>query len=182
MFHCQVAPGLEIRGLRCADADALYTVVDRNREYLREWLPWVDRTHSPADIALFIERVEVQEAAGQGPQPGIWLDGSFAGCVGCHPIDWMNRSASIGYWVDAAHQGKGLITRCAVAMLNYLFFDLQLHRVEIRCATGNFRSCAVPQRLGFEREGIAREAEWCSGRWLDIVVWSMLAPAWPHRA
>jgi ribosomal-protein-serine acetyltransferase len=182
MFRCQVAPGLEIRSFTRSDAEGIYAVVERNREYLREWLPWVDRTHSAADIAHFIERVEAQEEARLGPQAAILIDNALAGSIGCHPIDWMNRGTSIGYWLDAAHQGKGVITRCCAALLNFLFFDLQLHRVEIRCATGNLRSCAIPERLGFEREGIAREAEWVSGRWLDLVVWSMLAPRWSRRA
>jgi ribosomal-protein-serine acetyltransferase len=46
--------------------------------------------------------------------------------------------------------------------------------VEIRCATGNTRSCAIPERLGFSREGVLREAEWVNGRFLDLVVWSLL--------
>jgi len=178
----QVVPGLEIRSFTRSDAEGLYTVVDRNRECLREWLPWVDQTHAAADIAGFIERVGSQDQAGQGPQAAIWLDNALAGSIGCHPIDWKNRSTSIGYWLDSAHQGKGVMTRCCVSLLDHLFFDLQLHRVEIRCATGNVRSCAIPGRLGFVREGIAREAEWVSGRWLDLVIWSMLAPAWSHRS
>ena len=49
-----------------------------------------------------------------------------------------------------------------------------MHRVEIRCATGNTRSCAIPQRLGFTRECVLREAEWVNDRFLDLVVWSLL--------
>jgi ribosomal-protein-serine acetyltransferase len=182
VFRLQIAPELEIHSFAQSDAEALFAAVDRNRERLREWLPWVDNTKSAADLALFIERSAAQEDAHLGAQAGIWLDGALVGSIGCHPIDWKNRSTSIGYWLDADHQGKGVITRCTVALLNYLFFDLRLHRVEIRCATGNRRSCAIPERLGFEREGIAREAEWLNDRFLDLVVWSMLEPAWRRRA
>ena len=62
-----------------------------------------------------------------------------------------------------------------------------MHRVEIRCATGNTRSCAIPARLGFTREGVLREAEIVGGRFLDLVVWSLLeqdyqdlAARWPQ--
>ena len=60
----------------------------------------------------------------------------------------------------------------------YLFDDLALHRVTIQCGTGNQRSCAIPQRLGFTREGVMREAEWVNDRWVDLVVWGMLSPDW----
>jgi ribosomal-protein-serine acetyltransferase len=63
-------------------------------------------------------------------------------------------------------------------MLDYLFGELKLHRAEIRCGRGNGRSCAIPERLGFQREGITREAEWVNDRWVDMVVWGMLEREW----
>jgi ribosomal-protein-serine acetyltransferase len=63
-------------------------------------------------------------------------------------------------------------------MLDYLFDELGLHRVEIRCGTGNTRSCAIPERLGFTREGVLRQGEWVNDRWVDLVVWGMLEVEW----
>ena len=56
--------------------------------------------------------------------------------------------------------------------------ELGLHRVEIRCGTGNLRSCAIPRRLGFTSEGVAREAEWVNDSWVDLFVWWMLEADW----
>ena len=181
MFRRTVAPGIEMRQFEMRDAGAIFALVERNREYLRPWLPWVDHTRSAEDVREFISRVQMQLESGQGPNAGIWVDGALAGNVGCHPIDWPNRNCSIGYWVDASHQGKGLITRCTTALLDHLFGEARLHRVEIRCGTGNTRSCAIPQRLGFTREGVVAEAEWVAGRWVDLVVWGMLEQDWLAR-
>ena len=178
LFQRTVAPGIALRQFEIRDAAPVFAAVDRNREHLRTWLPWVDTTHSAEDIREFILRVRRQFDAGQGPNTGIWVDGVFAGNVGCHPIDWPNRNCSIGYWVDERWQGKGLITRSCAVILDYLFTEARLHRVEIRCGTGNTRSCAIPERLGFVREGVAREAEWVNDTWVDLVVWSMLAEDW----
>ncbi len=178
MFRRKVAPGLEIRHFELRDAEAVLAVVERNRSRLREWLPWVDQTRSVEDIRQFIARAIAQTEAGRGPQAIIWEGEELAGSIGFHPINWPNRSASIGYWLDVEHQGRGLITRCCASLLGYAFHELRLHRVEIRCGTGNVRSCAIPQRLGFTREGVAREAEWVGDRWVDLVVWSMLAGEW----
>ena len=97
MFARRVAPGIEIRLFEPRDAEPVFAVVERNRAYLREWLPWVDFTVSPAELRSFIVKVREQFASGRGPQCGVWIDGAFAGSVGCHPIDWANRNCSIGY-------------------------------------------------------------------------------------
>jgi ribosomal-protein-serine acetyltransferase len=171
-------PGVEMKLFETSEAPRLFALVEQNRDRLRRWLPWVDQTHTPDEVRLFILRVLDQYHSNQGPQTGIWVDGVLAGTVGCHPIDWANRNCSIGYWVDSAQEGKGVITRSCAVLLDYLFDELGLHRVEIRCGTGNSRSCAIPQRLGFTKEGIAREAEWVGGRWVDLVVWGILEETW----
>jgi ribosomal-protein-serine acetyltransferase len=178
MLHLRVTPEIEMRQIEPRDADALYAVTDSNRAYLREWLPWVDHTHSPEDTRTFIAQAQSQYLADRGPNTAIWKDGAIAGAVGCHPIDWANRSCSIGYWIDAVHQGQGIITRCCVTFIDYLFETMKLHRVVIQCGTGNTKSCAVPQRLGFTREGVLYEAEWVNDRWVDLVSWSMLEQNW----
>jgi len=182
MFHIEIAPGFELRQFQMADAEAVYAAADRNRAYLREWLPWVDRTHSAADIRDFIAARLEQLEARLGPNAAIWLDGEIVGAIGCHPIDWLHRNCSIGYWLDAGHQGKGVITRAVGALLDYLFDELELNRVAIQCGVGNRRSCAIPERLGFTREGLLREAEWVNDRWVDLVVWSMLARDWKEKS
>jgi ribosomal-protein-serine acetyltransferase len=178
MFRREVAPGMEIRLMQERDAEPLFAVVERNREHLRRWLPWVDATHSPATIRDFIERARQQYDAGLELHAAVWIDGRIAGSVGHHAIDQANRSTSLGYWIDAAQQGKGVITRCCRTLIDYLFDEQGLHRIEIRCGTGNVRSCAIPERLGFAREGVLREAEWVSGRFVDLVVWGMLEGEW----
>src|SRR5205814_493440 len=111
----------------------------------------------------------------------IWIGGEFAGAIGSHPIDWANRACSIGYWIEQKRSGHGVITKCCIALLDYLFGELGVHRVVIQCGTGNRRSSAVPQRLGFTREGTARQGEWVNDRWIDLEVWSMLEDEWAKR-
>ena len=70
------------------------------------------------------------------------------------------------------------MTGACRSLVDYLFFDLKLHRVEIRCAIGNERSCAVPQRLGFTREGVLRQAQAYNDRYFDLEVYGLLAEDW----
>jgi len=182
MFRRTVAPGIEIKLLEPRDAEAVFLAADRDRAYLQEWLPWVERTRSAEDVRDFINQVvSPQWAENRGPQCGIWIDGALAGSIGCHPIDWANRGCSLGYWVESSRQGRGIVTRSVAEMLDYLFEVMHLHRVVIQCGVGNRRSCAIPERLGFTREGVLRQAERVGARWVDLATWSILEEEWRER-
>ena len=94
--------------------------------------------------------------------------------IGCHGIDRPNRSTSIGYWLDASHQGRGIMTTSCRVIINHAFRNLELHRVVIRCATENHRSRAIPERLGFTLEGVDRQAEWLYDHFVDLARYGLL--------
>jgi ribosomal-protein-serine acetyltransferase len=104
------------------------------------------------------------------------LEERMIGAAGFAGIDWIARSTSVGYWLAEEHQGQGLMTRAVRALVDHAFGELDLHRVEIQVAEGNRRSRAIPERLGFQHEGTLREAECVGGRYLDLVVYGLLAP------
>jgi ribosomal-protein-serine acetyltransferase len=54
MFSFRVGDGHELRLLRPADADELFTLIDANLAYLRTWLPWLDATISATNTEDFI--------------------------------------------------------------------------------------------------------------------------------
>ena len=81
----------------------------------------------------------------------------------------------MGYWLDKEAQGTGLMTRSCSALLEHAFAELDLNRVEIRCAVDNARSRAIPERLGFRLEGQLRQAEWLYDRFVDHAVYGLLA-------
>ena len=163
-------------------AEELFAVVDANRAYLRQWLPWPDQTTEVEHIRVFIRTVRKQHDDRNGFACAIRFRGALVGVVGLHGIDWMNGKTSIGYWVAQAHQGQGIVTRACRALLGHLFDDLGLHRVEIACAPGNTRSAAIPERLGFVREAVLRESGRLSDGYVDHVVYGLLAPEWRQRS
>src|ERR1041385_1105143 len=112
MFHLSVAEDLEIRLFEERHIPEIFGAVERNREHLRRWLPWVDRTQSPEDVRVFLEHALAAFGRGEELHAGIWIGRQLAGAVGHHKMDEANRSTSIGYWLDAAAEGKGVMTRC----------------------------------------------------------------------
>jgi len=159
-------------------AEELFRLVDENRPRLRQWLPWVDSTLAAEDTREFIRRSLEQHEKGESLVAGIWHAGSLAGVVSFVSINPVARSAMIGYWLSPQQEGKGIMTRACEALIDYGFGELGLNRIVIRAATDNLRSQAVPQRLGFTREGVERQSEWLNDRFLDMIVYSMLRGEW----
>ena len=61
----------------------------------------------------------------------------------------------IGYWLAEHHAGRGVMTRCCLAVIDYGIGELGLHRIQILADALNRRSRAVAERLGFTLEGNA---------------------------
>ena len=160
------------------DAPAVYALIDQDREYLREWLPFIDATHAEDDTLTFIRASLEQFSTNEGFAAGLWRGEQVIGVIGTKKIDWLNRRVEVGYWIGRAFQGQGIMTDACRAVVDYLFRKLELNRVEIHCATGNSKSAAIPRRLGFTLEGTRREAELVNGKFLDLLVFSMLKREW----
>ncbi len=178
MFYIRVNEDIELRSLENKNAKELYHLIDNNRLYLREWLPWVGGTTSVEVIKQFIKSSKKQQADNNGFQAGIFYKGKIAGIAGLHGIDWSNKKTSIGYWMAAEYQGNGIMTQCCKAIINHVIKELGLNRVEIRAAEFNKKSRAVPERLGFTMEGISRQVEWLYDHYADHVIYAILAKDW----
>jgi ribosomal-protein-serine acetyltransferase len=181
MFGCNIGRDIELRLLEERHAEEVFRLVDENRPCLRQWLPWADNTLAVDDTREFIRRSLEQHAKGESLVAGIWHAGSLAGVVSFVSINPAVRSAMIGYWLSPQQEGKGIMTRACEALIDYGFGELSLNRIVIRAATDNLRSQAVPQRLGFTREGLERQSEWLNDHFLDMVVYSMLRCEWQRR-
>jgi ribosomal-protein-serine acetyltransferase len=181
MFEHRVDGEVTLALLEEQHAPELFRLLDGNRPYLRQWLPWLDRNTRPEHTAAFIQASLRQFAARDGLACGIRFRGAMAGVAGLHRIDWANRRSSIGYWIAEAYQGKGIVTRACAGLLDYTFGEMGLHQVEIGCALGNARSCAIPERLGFVREAVLRQREWLYDHFVDHVVYGILASEWAAR-
>lgn len=177
-LHIPLDALTELRVLVEQDAPAIYQLIQADRLYLRQWLPWVDYTQSVEDERSFIRSSQVQYQENRSISFAIWYQGTIVGNIGFHPFDWSNRRVQIGYWLGSQYQGKGLMTRSCEALITYAFGQLKMNKVEIFCATQNTSSCAIPQRLGFTQEGIIREAEWLYDHYVDLKVFGLLESEW----
>lgn len=162
-------------------AEALLYLVNKNRVYLREWLPWVDNMQSVQNFHDYIARCKKQQEEGTDYGYMIMVNDKPAGRIGIHYIDKQNRTAAIGYWLHEEFSGKGIVTKACIALINLCFTQLNLNRVEIKCATGNSKSAAIAERLNFTKEGVLRQAELVNGQFLDLNLYSMLKEEWTAK-
>lgn len=174
MERFQLTEDCHLRLLEEADAEELHALVASNRAYLAEWMPWaaeqtLERTRG------FIRAALARRAESNGFEMAIVAGGRIVGAVGLASVDWVAGSTSIGYWLDEGHRGRGLMTRAVQALTDHAFNEMGLHRVQIQVAEDNLRSRAIPERLGFEQEGLLREAERVGDRYQDLVVYAKLA-------
>jgi ribosomal-protein-serine acetyltransferase len=169
---------LELRPLEIADAHVLFSIIDKNREYLKTWLTWLDRTKSVDDVVHFIQTSHTNAQNGRGVDFGIFENSKLVGVIGLKDLDVHQKKVTIGYWIDKDTQGKGIMTKSVSLLIEFIFTQLSLHRIQITCSVGNAKSCAIPERLGFTKEGIARDAEWLNDHFVDWNVYSLLKHEW----
>jgi ribosomal-protein-serine acetyltransferase len=178
VFTWQLDEDRHLRLLEEVDATPLYQIIVGDRESLSVWMPWAAGQTFEGALA-FIRSSRQQFAANLGFQAAIVERDVIVGVIGFSRVDWENRQASIGYWIARGSQGRGTITLAARALLDHAFVVWQLNRVEIRAGTQNLPSRRVAERLGLTQEGVRRDAERVGDRYVDHVVYAMLARDWP---
>ena len=178
MPQFQISETVFLRTLVVADAPSLFSLVDNNRNHLREWLPWLDGNACVEDSVRFIESTLVQLANEMGFQCGIFYNETLIGMCGYHPIDRTNNSVTVGYWIAKNMSGGGIVTSCTRFLIDYAFDKLSLNKVSIPAAEYNFKSRAIPERLGLVNEGIERDAECLYGQYVNHVRYSILRSEW----
>jgi len=175
VFKIDIDENLHIEFLNQTHAQELFKVVDKNREHLKRWLPWVESTIKVEDTKEFITHALSKYAKNGSIQAPIHYNNKLIGMVSLFVHKSYNlEKADIGYWLDIEHNGKGIVTKCAKKMLDIGFNRYNLGKITIHCATDNNNSCNVAKRLGFKLEGTLREEAKVGNKIEDLNVFSML--------
>lgn len=182
MLRYDISEDLSLRMFTVNDAEALFELTMASKPYLREWLGWLDFIETVDDSKRNIEgRIKgLIETGGYPKSFALIYQGELVGTVGYNEIDRGVQCGTIGYWLGQEFQGKGIMSQALETLIDYGFRDLGLNKIEIRVATGNVKSRALPERLGFKQEGVLREAEWLYDRYVDHVVYGLLRDEWAH--
>ncbi|WP_367103181.1 GNAT family N-acetyltransferase [uncultured Psychrobacter sp.] len=143
----------------------------RKLKDLARYLPWVANAKDEDFFLIFINKSLHDYADGKSLTCAIIYERQIVGNISFNQIDYKLSKASIGYWLSQAYRGRGIVTKCVAHLIKIGFDELKLNKVEIRVATDNASSRAVPERLGFKLEGIITQAENVNGIIVDHAVY-----------
>ncbi|AOV97242.1 ribosomal-protein-alanine acetyltransferase [Edwardsiella hoshinae] len=164
------------------DAHRLADYYAENRDFLRPWEPIRDESHCypsgwQARLSMIRELhkqgsafyfillgQDEQEVRGVANFSNV-LRGAFHACF-------------LGYSVAAKWQGQGMMYEGLQAAIRYMQRQQRMHRIMANYMPHNQRSGALLQRLGFEKEGYAKNYLLINGKWQDHVLTALTTPDW----
>lgn len=104
-------------------------------------------------------------------------DGTPVGWVDIFNVDEINRNAEVGMAIPNG-RGRGLSVRVMRRIARIAFNELGLRRLTCRILSTNKTALALAPKAGFKREGVQRQACYQDGRFVDVVIFGMLAEEW----
>jgi [ribosomal protein S5]-alanine N-acetyltransferase len=164
-----------------ATAAAAHAYFLRNQRYLAPWSPPappnIDTLAFWQDYAL-----KARDALTQGHLVRFWMfrNDEPSTMIGSFGFSQIFRgpfcSATLGYQIDEAAQGQGLMFEALDAGIEYMFGEQALHRIAANYLPHNVRSARLLTRLGFRIEGYAENYLFIDGAWRDHVLTALINP------
>jgi ribosomal-protein-serine acetyltransferase len=181
MYELDVNNDIRLREIQMSDAPTIFSIIEKDRQYLRTWLPFVDYTRMVEDTEAFIKSVHAAPLDQKELTYVIIYKNQVAGIIGFRRTEKANHKTEIGYWLAEDMQGKGLVTLACSQLIRMCFEFLNMNRVQIKVSVDNHKSKRIPKQLGFTYEGIERDGEFLNDHYTDIEVYSLLKKEWLHH-
>lgn len=165
---------LLLRAMRVTDAEDMYEYA-KNAEVTR-YLLW--HPHNNVGYTRsYLEYLAGRYRVGTCYEWAVILkeENRMIGTCGFSSVDTAHNVAEIGYVLNPAYRGKGLMPEAVRCVMRFGFRILQLHRIEARYMIGNDASRHVMDKVGMTFEGVRREAMLVKGVYRNIGICSILA-------
>jgi ribosomal-protein-alanine N-acetyltransferase len=163
---------------------ALRPAAPRDADLLRQWrseasvrrfqpLNELPTAQLRADVAS--QRLaDLYRGRGEKFQWIVQVDGQPAGWITLVVSNWEHGLAEVGYALSTLYQNRGVMSEALALLLEDLFHNTLLERIEARCAVENVGSQRVLEKTGFEREGRLRAYFKLRGRRMDNFLYALL--------
>ena len=90
-------------------------------------------------------------------------------------INLINRSAETAIYIgDQNERSKGYSKEALTLTLNFAFNNLGLHRVFLSVREDNIAAIGLYEKMGFIREGILRDSIYKDGKYISLIIMSIL--------
>ena len=167
---------VSVRLLEHSDAEALLELRRRNDDFLRPWEP----QRPSAELSLDVQRaqlaymIESAELDRSYHFAVFQSDNALVGTITLSNVSrgaWQN--ATLGYFVDEAHNGKGFATEAIALVVGLAFSEIRLHRVQAGVMPRNPASIRALEKAGFRREGTSLRYLQINGIWEDHLIFAI---------
>jgi ribosomal-protein-serine acetyltransferase len=167
-----------LKTLQLKDVESRYKAIDENRAFLKKWLGWLDFYKKSGDLLEYTKVCQEREKKQEAYVFGIYYLDEFVGSIEIQEINFRNKKCEIGYWLSEKYNGKGIMIRSCKTIINYIFDNIGLNRISILVATENYESQAIPEKLGFIKEGTLKNNECLYGNFVDNYIYGMTKKIW----
>lgn len=175
-----IAERLILRPIKPADKNALFEY--RSDIITNQYQGWIPE--SLQDVEEFIGKLPHKINL-----PDTWFQFAIVeketekliGDLGIHFLNAANKQAEIGCTLNKYFQGKGYATEAVERIMDYLFNELEKHRIVTSIDPENIHSIKLVERLGFRKEAHFVESLFANGKWVDDLVYAMLKKEWKSR-
>jgi [ribosomal protein S5]-alanine N-acetyltransferase len=173
---------VRLRPLRAVDARAWTAVRARNADWLASWDATVPpgAQQRPASFRALARTLRSQARGGTAYPFALEVDRAFAGQVTVNNIvRGSAQFASIGYWIDQRHAGRGAVPRAVALVIDHCFSAGGLHRIEVAIRPENTNSLRVVEKLGIREMGYAPRYLHINGEWRDHRIFAVTVEECP---
>ena len=152
---------LELRMPQPGDGRAVNAAIKASLSELQPWLGFARSNPSVEDTETNTREAHAKFMVRESLRYLIFLKGTeeFVGSTGFHNIDWSVPKFEVGYWIDTRMSGNGYMAEAVGKLTDFALTELNGKRVEIRCESTNKKSRSIPERLGYELEGLLRNED-----------------------
>ena len=141
----------------------------------------MSKTTSVDDAKALIRRCMERYAAGVGLFYTLWDGPAMIAHVLAREIEREAKWAEIGYMIDEAYAGRGIIKESCIALIRHLFDEYGMDKIVICCTDDNEKSKALAERLGFSLEGTIRNHFVVNGTVRNMLHYGLLKSEWEIR-
>ena len=101
-------------------------------------------------------------------------DGLYIGGCGINDVDWKNSVATVGIFICAKECGKGYGTQAMGLLIDFIFSQMNIHKIKLNVFSFNHRAIKSYEKLGFKKEGVLRQEIFRNGEYFDEIVMGLL--------
>ena len=170
--------GVYLRAPQMSDYSEWTTLREASRAFLTPWEPtWPSDDLSRSAFRRRLRRYAEDQRADTSYAFFLFRksdDALVGGLTLANIRRGVAQAGSLGYWIGEPFARRGLMTGALHGLVPFAFGSLRLHRLEAACIPSNAASIKLLEKMGFVREGYAREYLCINGLWQDHLLFARL--------